>query len=127
MQRLKSILPSLKEKKRYMKVVAYNIDDKVSLNLNMHRQELKSVLNNFLGIKKSAQAGLKIINVEANEMLIRVRADLVKDVQMAFLMLSKLGVDKVIFRTVKVFGTIKKSKTYRWKNGTRTTSNDGIW
>lgn len=113
MQRLKSILPSLKEKKRYMKVVAYNIDDKASLNLNMHRQELKNVLNNFLGIKKSAQAGLKIINVEANEMLIRVRADLVKDVQMAFLMLSKLGVDKVIFRTVKIFGTIKKSKTYR--------------
>lgn len=113
MQKLKSILPSLKEKKRYLQLKVHILDEGNSCNLNLHTNELKTKLNNKLGMLNSAIAGLQIIRIKGNEVLLRVNTSQVNNTKFALLSINKLGVTRITFQTTKIFGTIKKAKLHR--------------
>ncbi|MAG38553.1 hypothetical protein CMO90_00520 [Candidatus Woesearchaeota archaeon] len=104
---VKQLLPSLKEKKRY---VVYEIMSKKKFK-NMSREIVKKA-NSFLGLFESAEAGLQ--NIDFNEKMqrgvLRVGVNKLDKLKMSLALINKLNDEEVTLHTIGVSGILKKAK-----------------
>ena len=107
MRRIKGLMPSLKEKKRYMKIRVISLEE--GLFVGRPLQELTRKINQVLGVFDSAGAGLIPLDFKNNHALIRVSAKYVDRVKSSLLFINELGSKKVILKTKKVSGSVNKA------------------
>ena len=107
--KMKPILPSLKEKKRYI-VFEVISDKKVS-----QREIGDGIRNNiakFLGELGIAKAGFVLMKdtIKGNKGIIRTNVKYQDEVKMALALIKNLGKEKVIVNVIGVSGILKKAK-----------------
>ncbi|MAG52356.1 MAG: hypothetical protein CMH62_00160 [Nanoarchaeota archaeon] len=104
---MKRLLPSLKEKKRYL---AFEIvsDDK------FNKSDIANVINKealkFMGTLDYGKAGVRIINANKNKGIIRVNNKFVNHLKTSLILITNIKNKNVIFKTVKVSGILNKLK-----------------
>ena len=130
-KKIKGLMPSLKEKKRYLAIKINTFDDQ-KIYSTRPMNELLEKMRSVLGVFDSAEAGLMPVNFDSttNIAIIRSSNKMIDKVKASLIFINELGTQQVILSTIKVSGMINKVKNVNmWgsKNGTCTTSNDGIW
>jgi len=99
---MKPILPTLKEKKRYIVFEAIS-EEKIS------KDDLEKTVNlglkDFLGKLLLAKSGARIMKTKNNKGIILVNNKYVNEVKSSLLMIKK-----PVFRSILTTGTIKKAK-----------------
>ena len=107
MFKLKPLMPSLKERNRYLvlEVVSETkIDDK-----RLKESIITSVLK-FLGELELAKAGLKIIDLKNNKIIIKATHLYVDKIKTALILIKKIDNKNIIIKTVNVTGSLKKAR-----------------
>lgn len=116
---MKPLLPTLKERQRYIAyeaITAHAIPNDISDAL-LHR------LSEILGVFGMADAGILSISYEQSTQtgILRVNHDQVPRVKAALLMITHLGKQQVIIRTLGVSGMLNKVKRFLPDAAKRTT------
>ena len=112
--KIKPILPSLREKKRYVVFEAILRRDIAGFNVS---EAIKTAFSRFAGMHGAAKAGLIVLENKWNPQL---RRGIVKvghkhvDAFKASLVLA--GGDEVVFRSIGVSGILKKAENKFMKN-----------
>ena len=108
---MKPILPSLREKKRY---ILYEI---VSENKGFKKMEIENMINNkilqFLGEKGYAKMNLMFMDNWGNKGIIKVNNKEVDNTKAALMLAEKINDEKILIKSVKVSGSLKKLKGYK--------------
>lgn len=102
---MRPLLPSLREKKRYMSIEI--IGDKPVLEAF---EALRAKFNWLVGSLASAKANLRLLKESNNKMVIRVHRKFVDSVRAALCLTTEVAGQKVIFRTIRVSGSIANVK-----------------
>tara|TARA_Y100000034_G_scaffold20758_2_gene23825 strand:+ start:10201 stop:10539 length:339 start_codon:yes stop_codon:yes gene_type:complete len=107
----KPLLPSLKQKKRY---VVFEVISKDKLKYNDIKKEIDSVLISFLGELGYAKAGIMFINQKHKFPygMIKVNHKFVNELKAGLTLVKKVDGKKVIVKSVVTSGTIKKLSSY---------------
>lgn len=106
--KIKQLLPSLKEKKRY--IVFEVIGDSVKVELM--KKSVSEALKKFLGEYGFSKLNYRFVNHDTNKGMIKVSNKFVDHVKTALIMISKIDGKEVIVRSVGVSGTINKANVY---------------
>jgi len=106
--KLKPILPSLKEKKRYL---SFEILSETSIPAEIASKNIIESCLNFLGIFEAGKASLMFLNdkYSNNVGVIKVNHKHVDKVRTALALISKIENKEVIVRTRIVSGTLNKA------------------
>jgi len=121
MSKLKPILPSLREKKRYL---AFNIisKDKIT-SFNQIKNTITESYKTLFGEYGLAEAGLLFLKGKYNKTtktgLIRVNHKHTDKLKFALTMIKKINNSKVIVRCLGISGVIKKAEIKYLKETTR--------
>lgn len=107
-RRMKPLLPSLREKKRYL---AFEIISKKRVDNMVNKQISESCLR-FLGTKGAAEAGLIFLKYDKEKQkgLIRVNHRYLHNLKAALALISEIGNEEVIVRSVGVSGILNKAE-----------------
>jgi ribonuclease P/MRP protein subunit POP5 len=116
---MKPLLPTLKERQRYIAyevLSAHAIPNDISDAL-LHR------LSEILGVFGTADAGILSVSYEQSTQtgILRVNHDQVPKVKAALLMITHIGKQQVIIRTLGVSGILKKVKRFLPEQARKTT------
>ena len=95
--RIKSLLPSLKEDKRY---ILYETTSKEKMN---YQEIIGQEIRNFIGDLGIARAGLRFFGEKNNKGILQVNRKSIHEIKTALALINKYNV-----RTIKVSGTINK-------------------
>ncbi len=106
---MKPLLPSLKEKKRYL---AFEVSKPIKFKL-VSKAIWDNVLN-YLGTKGTAQAGIWLLNdkYKKNKGLIRVSNKHVDDLKTSLALIKKIDNKDVIVKSLGVSGILNKAENY---------------
>lgn len=110
--KIKAVLPTLREKKRYL---AFEIisESKIS-DIKAVSTEMLKAIGSFLGSMQAGKAGLKLIqelwSPERQRGIIKVGHKYVEQLKAALALIKDISGQKVIVRSVGLSGTIKKAK-----------------
>ncbi len=107
MEKIKPLLSSLREKKRY---VAFEIVSEKQLSFKQASELILESCLNFLGIKGLADMGLIILKekYKANKGVIRVCAGFLDKLRASFCLAKNIGSEPVVLRSLGVSGVLKK-------------------
>jgi ribonuclease P/MRP protein subunit POP5 len=107
---MKPLLPSLKEKKRY--VVFEAISDKKISEKELEK-EIQKEITKFLGELGIAKSGFVLLkdSIKKNKGIIRTNVKYQDEIKMALSLIKKIGNEKVIINIVGVSGILKKAKS----------------
>jgi ribonuclease P/MRP protein subunit POP5 len=112
MNKIKPVLPSLREKKRYL--VFEVISDKKLENVNSISKTIMNDCQNYLGEMGMAKAGLMILNNKYNPNMqrgvIKVSHKMVDNLRAALCFVKEIDNQKVIVKSVGVSGILKKAQ-----------------
>ena len=100
---MKPLLPSLKEKKRY---IVYKVISDCKISEKQAKDEIKNQCLKFLGELGYAKAGIQMIDPN----IIRVNTKHLEETKMALGLIKKINDKKVIVDVIGVSGIIKKAK-----------------
>ena len=103
---MKGILPSLKEKKRYL---AYEVISEGNLNKYDIAKAVKENSLKFMGSLNYGKAGVKMISA-GKKGIVKVNNKFVDHLKSSLILINKVGNNNVMFKTVKVSGVLKKLK-----------------
>ncbi len=108
-KKIKGLAPSLREKKRYLKIKIHVVDS-TKLFVSKPMSLVISKLKEILGVFDSAQAGIVPVKhfFKSNTQVIRVSAKSVDKVKAALLFITEIGTQKVILQSLKVSGQVNK-------------------
>ena len=101
------MLPSLREKKRYM---VFQIKNGKNLEFSKIKAEIKQKLLEFLGQLGYGKAGILIVDGKNNKGIIKVNNKHVDEARTALSLVKDLNNQKVIIQTLGVSGILKKAK-----------------
>lgn len=108
--KVKPLMPSLREKKRYM--LYQVVSDKKFSQVEIETT-IKKAQNDFLGILGSAKAGVMILKNKFDEKeqtgIIRVSAKYMDHMKTALGLVQKIKDHDAVIRTIKVSGVLKKT------------------
>lgn len=105
MIKIKSLLPVLKDKKRY---ILYEIDSKNKMN--NPNNVIKSKLREFIGDLGLARSGIKFINYKNNKGILQINNKSVDEIKTGLSLIDEINHQKVRFRSVRVSGVLNKVK-----------------
>ena len=108
-KKIKGLAPSLREKKRYLKIKIHVVDQ-TKLYVSKPMSQVISKIKQVLGLFDSANAGIVPVkhDFKTNTQIIRVSAKALDKVRSALLFIGELGTQKVVLQTLKVSGQINK-------------------
>lgn len=99
-------MPSLREKKRYL---AFEVVAKRALNLEDVRKAVYASLLQFLGEFGFARAGVMMLEIwKDNKGVVKVNHKHVDSVKAGLTLISNVGNEPVVVRTLGVSGILKK-------------------
>jgi ribonuclease P/MRP protein subunit POP5 len=109
-KKIKSLLPSLKEKKRYL---AIKIEPQQGVLIRNPTEEIIIKIKNLLGVFDSAEAGIMYLDYDSknNISFIKCSASSLDKVRACLIFINEIGTQKVILRSLKVSGMVDKIKT----------------
>ncbi|MFT4283056.1 MAG: Rpp14/Pop5 family protein [Candidatus Woesearchaeota archaeon] len=110
LKKIKGLMPSLREKKRYLKIKVISLQ---SSNIYSFKHELISKIKQFLGTFESSKAGILPVNSKKDELLLKVNSNYLDKVRASLLFINTLNSNPVILKSVKAYGSIKQSNTNR--------------
>lgn len=118
MEKIKAILPSLREKKRYL---VYEIVSNKKFEPNAAEESIKKSYFSAFGNIDTAKAGLIFLNnrfdKEKQKGVIKVNHKRVDNLRYALSLIKKIKNSKVIIRSVGCSGILNKTKQYLAKGG----------
>ena len=103
MKNIKPLLPSLKERKRYL---LYRINKAKTLD----KEILYKMIKEFLGVLGMSKAGVMILNNDGDSGIIRVNHNYVDEVKVALALINNYNGNELKIETIKVSGVINKLK-----------------
>ena len=102
---MKPILPSLREKKRY---IAYEVLAEKALRREAITGAINQGLLRFLGELGCAKAGILFIENKENKGMLKVNNQMVDQIKAGLSLIKDINGEKVIIKTTKVSGTLAK-------------------
>ena len=110
---MKPLLPSLKEKKRY---VVFEMMAESDIRFADINDAIKQSLLSYTGVLGAAQAGMQVIpekwNAKLRRGIARVNHKYVDHLRASFVFISKIKNKRVLVRSVGVSGILKKTQKY---------------
>lgn len=109
MVKLKPLLPTLKEKKRYL---VYEVLSKSKLEEDLSIEIVKKVTS-LLGIFDSAKAGIQSIeyDIAKHKGILRVTVKEVDKLKISLALINKLNDKEIMIRTIGASGILKKARS----------------
>jgi ribonuclease P/MRP protein subunit POP5 len=104
---MKPLLPTLKEKKRY---IGFQVLAEKQPAVDNIKEALFNGVNSYLGELGAAKAGFSLISLSENKGIVRVSNKHVNEVKAAMLLIHCIGEQPAIFSSVGTSGTIKGVK-----------------
>ena|SRR3989344_5514349 len=103
------LLPSLREKKRYL---AFEVDSKAKISKENMVNEVQRACRRFMGEYNYANAGVLVLkdNINGNKGILKVNSKYVDHVKSSLILVNKINNERVIFKNIKVSGTLLKVK-----------------
>ena len=101
------ILPTLKEKKRYM---SFDVISESKITSNSIISALNSNFKDFLGQIDLGKAGINILNVENNKGILRLNRKYADKIKSSLLFIKSINSKKVIVKSNKMSGILKRVK-----------------
>ncbi|MFC1769145.1 Rpp14/Pop5 family protein [Nanoarchaeota archaeon] len=112
--KLKPILPSLKEKKRYLAIEV--LSESAKFDAYEVENAVDSAVVGYIGTLGKGQAGAWMIkdswDIESQMGLIRLNNRYVDEVKAALTLIQKVNGKEVLFRSRGLSGILKKAKKY---------------
>lgn len=106
MYKIKPVLPSLREKKRYIKCDVISED---KLDFNTVKKEVDTHLLKFLGENGYSKAGIQYVNHDS-KLIVRTSARELINTISALMLMNKIRNKNIRLKTTKVSGILKKLK-----------------
>ena len=107
--KLKTLLPTLKEKKRY---IAYQVLSEDHVERSMAEEAIKGAVKQLFGDMGLAKAGIIFLkDWEGNKGILKVSHTSVNDVKASMAMITGVGGKKAVVRSVGVSGILNKTRT----------------
>lgn len=104
---MKSLLPSLREKKRYL---AFEMVSDEKFKDTEVENAIKKETLSFLGTLNYGIAGVRILKNNGKNGVIRVESKFVNHIKTAMILIKEINNKKVIFKINKVSGILNKIK-----------------
>lgn len=107
---LKTLLPTLKEKKRYL---VFEIISKHRFeDFRIPKSQISSKISDFLGLLGSAKAGIQILKYdkESQKGIMRVNHNHVDELKSALMFIDKIDSKSAIVNPIGVSGILKKAE-----------------
>ncbi|MDD5331626.1 MAG: Rpp14/Pop5 family protein [Candidatus Nanoarchaeia archaeon] len=105
MKKLKPLIPTLREKKRYLVYEIYSNE-----NLTNLKTEILNSIRKFLGSFGLAKAGIQIVETKNNKGIIRVNNKELNNLKTALILTNKINQKDVYIRPIFVTGLLGKAK-----------------
>ncbi|MBU2639493.1 MAG: ribonuclease P protein component 2 [Nanoarchaeota archaeon] len=104
---MKTILPSLKEKKRYLafEIVSGDKFNKTEIKNAITEEALK-----FMGTLNYGKAGIMLTNLQENSGILKVNNKFLNELKSSLILIKDINSKRVIFKTKGVSGILKKAK-----------------
>lgn len=103
----KLLLPSLREKKRYL---VFEVISGDNLNFKDIKDSIVLAFKELFGLDGLAQAGLDFIEYKQNKGIIRVTTNGLDKLKASFCFVRKVNKGEVILRSLGVSGILKKAR-----------------
>src|SRR3989344_1286150 len=103
----RTLLPSLREKKRYL---VYEVISEVNLSYKDIKEGITSAFKELFGIDGIAKAGLDFVDYGQNKGIIRVSTKGLDMLRASLCFVRKINKDEVVLRSLGVSGMLKKAK-----------------
>ena len=104
MRKIKGILPTLREKKRY---VSYKIISENTINMDRALEIIKSKILSFMGILNYGKAGIMFLS-SRNSNVIKVKSNFLDQLRTSLILIKEIDGNDVIIKTTNVSGILKK-------------------
>jgi len=106
---VKPLLPSLREKKRY---VAFEVQAAHAIEFALAKKSVEESLQGFLGTLGMAKAGVLFLNDwKKNRGIMKVNTQYVNEVKAALALVQEIAGEKEIIRSVGVSGSLEKIRS----------------
>ncbi|MBL7051873.1 MAG: ribonuclease P protein component 2 [Nanoarchaeota archaeon] len=104
--KLKALLPSLREKKRY---VGFVVESKDNLDLKQVQETIESSMKDLIGNLGMANAGLLFLkDWKDNKGIVRVSTKNVDHLKASLALIKEINGEKVIIKSLGVSGVVDK-------------------
>ena len=104
------MLPSLKEKKRY---IVFQVKSEKMLDFGQIKDEITRKMIRFLGELGYGKAGIMIVEGNKDKGIIKVNNNHVDDARAALALVKDLNNEKAMIQTLGISGILKKARE-RW-------------
>ncbi|MCF7872271.1 hypothetical protein K9L97_04525 [Candidatus Woesearchaeota archaeon] len=104
--KMKSLLPTLKEKKRYITFEIIGITNITKKTLT----ELTTQIKSLLGVFESAEAGIMLLNTTKNKIIIRANNKYTDKIIAITTFIKQLNNEKIIIKPILTTGLLDKAK-----------------
>jgi len=109
--KVKPLLPSLREKKRY---IAFEIISKHKINAKQAFTAIWNSLLEFAGQKETAKAGMIILKDKYNQKtqkgIIRISHKMTDTLKSALILIKEIGKTPVVVKSITTSGILKKAE-----------------
>ena len=113
--KLKAVLPSLREKKRY---IAFEVQTEKAFGLEHVKKSIEQSMKGFLGDLGMARAGvLFLLDWKQNKGIIKVNTKYVDEVKASLALVQEIAQEKAIIRSIGVSGALEKIRESYFKGG----------
>lgn len=107
MNKIKQILPSLKEKKRYL---VFEVRSKGKINMETALKHIDNEVKRLLGEIGYGKAGVMFIDHNDNKAVLKANNKEIDDVRLALTLVKDINNEEVVIRTLGVSGILNKAK-----------------
>ncbi|HLD15804.1 MAG TPA: Rpp14/Pop5 family protein [Candidatus Nanoarchaeia archaeon] len=109
MAKIKPLLPSLRQKKRYL---AFEIIADKKLEVSQIKTELFNKIKDFLGEFTLSKANLDLVEAKGNKAILKVSNKYADILRSALILVKNINKEAVLIRTLILSGSIQKAKNY---------------
>ena len=109
MAKIKPLLPSLRQKKRYL---AFEIIAEKKLEVSKIRVELFNKIKDFLGEFTLSKANIDLVETKENKGILKVSNKYADTLRAALILVKNINKEAVLIRTLILSGSIEKAKNY---------------
>lgn len=113
--KLRPVLPSLREKKRY---IAFEVQAEKVFGFEHVKKSIEQSMKGFLGDLGMARAGILFLHDwKENKGIIKVNTKYVDEVKGSFALVQEIAQEKAIVRSIGVSGALEKIRHSYFKGG----------
>ena len=109
MAKIKPLLPSLRQKKRYL---AFEIIAEKKIEVKTIQNELFTKIKEFLGEFTLSKASIELIESKGNKAILKVNNKYTDLLRASLLLVKNINKESVLIRTLMLSGSMDKVKNY---------------